>query len=275
MMINLAVVMCTYNRKALTERCICQINEAVKRQSNIQCKIYVCDDRSTDGTAAMLQEKFQNVVLLNGTGKLFWCKSMHLAMQEASKQGYDFYLMVNDDTDFKDNVLVTMFDSFQKAGKSCGIVGSMCYNNICTYGGRTFDKQLIQPNGELQRCYWSNWNCFLIDCEVIKKVGIIDGKYQHACGDYDYSYRMIKAGFPIFVATDYVGEVPRNSYEGTYRDKTLTRKKRLRLLFSPKGAPIYSYFRYHIRVFGFRNLPKYVYGYLSMIGYIFLGKGLN
>lgn len=269
---KLAIVTCSHNRKNLTKRSILQLNQSVMRCADVSCKIYVCDDGSTDGTPEMLKECFENVVLLTGTGKLYWCKSMHMAMKEAVKENYDFYLMVNDDTDFKDNVIQIMLESYEKAGKSCGIVGSMSFENNCTYGGRNADKILLQPNGRLQECNWANWNCFLIDREIVKKVGIIDGKYQHACGDFDYSYRMLQTGFPIFVAADYVGEAQRNSLKGTYHDYSLTRRKRLKLLFSPKGLPAYSYFRYHIKTSKIKELPQYIYSYISIIGYILLNK---
>lgn len=269
---KLAIVMCSHNRKNLTKRSILQLNQSVMRCADVNCKIYVCDDGSTDGTPEMLKESFENVVLLTGTGKLYWCKSMHMAMKEAVKENYDFYLMVNDDTDFKDNAIQIMLESYEQAGKSCGIVGSMFHEGDCTYGGRNADKILLQPNGRLQECIWANWNCFLVDKEVVKQVGIIDGKYQHACGDFDYSYRMLHAGFPIFVATEYVGEAQRNSLKGTYHDYSLTRRKRLKLLFSPKGLPVYSYFRYHIKTSRIKEFPKYIYGYVSIIVYILLNK---
>lgn len=269
---KLAIVMCSHNRKKMTERSVFQLNESIKKCFDVQCKIYVCDDGSTDGTPEMLKENFDNVILLRGTGNLYWCKSMHMAMKVAVKEDYDFYLMVNDDTNFKENVVQIMLESYEQAGKSCGIVGAMCYENVCTYGGRTADKILIQPNGKLQMCDWANWNCFLIDREVVKSVGIIDGKYQHACGDFDYSYRMLQAGFPIYVSTEYVGEAQKNGIEGTYQDYSLTRRKRLKLLLSPKGLPIYSYFRYHIRTSKVKELPIYIYGYISIIVYILLNK---
>lgn len=269
---KLAIVMCSYNRIAMTERSIEQLLVSVKKDSDIQCKIYVCDDGSTDGTPEILKGKFSNIVVLKGNGRLYWCKSMYIAMKEAVKENFDFYLMVNDDTDFKEDVIQIMMESYRQTGTSCGIVGSMYHQNQCTYGGRTKDRMLLCPNGKLQACYWANWNCFLIDRNVVAKVGIIDGKYEHAYGDYDYSYRMIAKGFPIYVATDYVGEAQQNSQVGTYTDNMLSRKKRLQLLFSPKGMPIYSYLRFHMRTSTTKELLKQIYGYLSIIWYILLKK---
>ena len=269
---KMAIIMCCYNRKKLTERSVQQLNKSVEKYPDIHCKIYVCDDGSTDGTCEMLREEFNNVIYLKGSGRLYWCKSMHLAMKTAVQDMHDYYLMVNDDTDFKDNVIKIMMDSYQQAKETCGIVGAMSFNKICTYGGRNIDNKLLLPNGKLQSCVLANWNCFLISREVVDRVGIIDEKYQHAYGDFDYSHRMLKAGIPIYVATEYVGEAQRNSEEGTFQDYTLKRFQRLRLLLSPKGMPIYSYFRYHIRSSGVKGLPRYIYGYLSVVGYIILKK---
>ena len=133
----------------------------------------------------------------------------------------------------------------------------------------------MAPNQKLQQCSWANWNCFLVDREVVKNVGIIDGKYQHSWGDFDYSYRMGKKNYPIYLAIKSIGRCDRNGIEGTFRDTTIGKGKQLRKLFSPKGMPFYSYMRYHMRVYGRMGYIKYLYGYLSIIAYIILGKTLD
>lgn len=274
---RIAIIFCCYNRKGLTKRCLVQLSRQAAQFEEDTFEIYVCDDDSTDGTVEMIEKEFQWVHLLKNGGNLYWCKSMHKGMREAVKEDYDYYLMVNDDVDFAEDALKVMLQSYEMAAKPCAIVGATKTNekDCVSYGGRDKNGMLMVPDGTLKSCELANWNCFLVDKGIISKVGIIDGKYQHAWGDFDYSYRMRRMNYPIYLATDYIGKCDTNSVTGTFRDKSLGRRKQLKKLFSTKGMPFYSYMRYHLKTQGKWRLFKYLYGYLSMIGYILLKKEMK
>ncbi|MCH5258216.1 MAG: glycosyltransferase family 2 protein [Lachnospiraceae bacterium] len=273
---TLAVLLTCYNRKDKTVNCINKLLPQLERL-NLEYKIYICDDRSTDGTYECLKEMLPTHAVFQSSGNLYWCKGMHRVMKDAVADACDYYLMVNDDVDFFDNALQIMFHSYQEADGSCGIVGTTkaISSENFTYGGRDRNKNFVLPEGKEKECFWANWNCFLIDKNVVENVGIIDGKYQHGGGDYDYSYRMWKAGYKIYVARDCVGRCDVNSIEGSFRDKNVKRTVRLKKMFSPKGLPFYSFMRYHMRIGGKRHILLYLYGYLSNIGYILLRKDIK
>ena len=272
---NVAVMLCCFNRKEKTRLCLESILQQVYENSNLSFDIYVYDDHSTDGTVEMIKSEYPQITLLEGKGNAYWCKSMHYLMRYTLNRKYDYYLMVNDDVELYRNAIQVMFESYDKIGSSCGIVGA-CQSKITgeyTYGGRNERQELIAPAKEPQLCSIANWNCFLVDDKVIFKVGIIDGKYQHAFGDYDYSFRMIQNKVPIYVATEYVGTCEKNSYEGSYADASLPRRIRFKKLLSPKGLPFYSYLRYNCRTKGLLNgLKESIPGYASYIYYIILRK---
>ena len=267
--------MCCFNRREYTKRCIETLLQSFKEYGKCKNLIYVCDDGSTDGTKEMLQKEYPQVRLIDSPGNLYWCKSMYRAMKEAVRERFDYYLMVNDDVEFVHNAVEIMMKSYQMARTECGIVGSTKAkeDKVCTYGGRDTGMKLISPNGKLQECVWAEWNCFLIGHKVVEKVGIIDGKYQHAYGDYDYSYRMRKVQLPLYVAIEYVGICEQNSLDGTFRDDSIDKKKRLKLLLSPKGIPFYSFLRYNCKTKGIiAGLRDTVYGYASYVYYIIMKK---
>ena len=274
---RISVLVACFNRKEATRKCLETLSKQLDEREDCLFEIYVYDDGSTDGTYEMLKNDFKNLVVKRGDGKTYWCKSMFFLMELAAERKYDFYLMVNDDVQFEDNFLSKMLDSYKKANCSCGIVGATRSANKgnTTYGGHDLNKTIMSPNGDLQRCFWANWNCFLIDQEVLNRVGLIDGKYQHAWGDFDYSNRMRRQGIPIYLATDYVGECEYNSTKGTYMDNELSRCERLRKLCSPKGLPLYSFFRYNTKVEGIKGVFKTLYGYASIVGYILLNRKID
>lgn len=273
---NVAIMMCCFNRKEKTRLCLESILQQIHENMNFDFDLYVYDDYSTDGTVEMIKSKYPQVILFEGRGGAYWCKSMHYLMRYTQNK-YDYYLMVNDDVKFYQNAIQIMFRSYEKKGGNCGIVGA-CQSKITgeqTYGGRDGKGNIILPSMQLKKCIWANWNCFLIDKYVVDHVGIIDGKFQHAFGDFEYSNRMNKYGFEIFSSFDYVGECEVNSKEGTYVDKNVPRMIRLKKLLSPKGIPLYSYFRYNLKIYGMKGLPMSVYGYCSLIYYILAGKDMS
>lgn len=274
---EISILLTCRNRKEMTRKCIGELIKQLNEQESCLFDIYVYDDGSTDGTYEMLRNEFQGLIVLRGDGTAYWCKSMYCLMDLAVKKKYDFYLMVNDDVQFKNQALNIVLNSYKMAGGICGIVGatSSVKTGEATYGGHSYDTTIISPNGKLQQCYWANWNCFLIDSEVLNRVGLIDGKYQHSWGDFDYSHRMKKRGIPVYLATDFVGECEVNSHKGTYKDNGISRCERLKKLFSPKGLPFYSYFRYNIRTEGVRGTFKAIYGYMSILAYIIFNKKID
>lgn len=272
---KLAILLTCYNRKENTLHCIRKLIDQLEGSSS-DYQFYICDDASTDGTYEELKELLPQGIVVRSSGNLYWCKGMNMVMQMAVQDKYDFYLMINDDVDFYDDAINTMFETYHKVGKSCGVVGATqsMDGKSYTYGGKDINNKLILPSDSLNECVWANWNCFLIDHHVVENVGIIDNKYQHAWGDYDYSYRMRERKYPIVVTVRSIGRCDLNAKDGTYMDNRVGRFRRLKKLLSPKGQPFYSYMRYHMRVYGKRGIIKYIYGYISIIAYIFMKRQL-
>lgn len=272
---KLAVLLTCFNRKEKTLNCIKKLLPQLD-SSGYKYKIFICDDKSNDGSYESLKKLLPKHIVLQSPGNFYWSKGMYTVMYMAAEQQYDYYLMINDDVDFFDNALSIMLSSYYKAGKSCGIVGSTVTktDESLTYGGRMElrDPRPIAPQKNLIKCRYANWNCFLIDHSVIEKIGCIDGKYRHGYGDYDYSMRMGKKGIPIYTAVGSVGYCEKNKSENTFRDKTLTRRERLKKLTGPKGVPFFSYFRYHIKNEGIHRIPACLYGYSCYIIAILLKK---
>ena len=263
---KIAIVLCTYNRMEKTKRCINTLLMSIEKYADVEYTFYVCDDNSLDGTRDFLLS-IPNLILINSPGKLYWSKSMHRAMKRAYEDNPDFFLMINDDVDFLIDSFSTMLSSYEKIHCCCGIVGTTLgqENDEITYGGRDKDNKIVVPSKEMNKCMWANWNCFLIGREVVESIGLIDGKYEHSYGDFDYSYRMHKKNIPIYVAVKPVGRCDNNSIRGTYQDVALDRRNRMKNLFSPKGLPIYSFFRFNIKVHGWTSVFKYMYIYFSLV----------
>lgn len=275
---KIAFLLTCYNRKEFTVRCLKKLWELSEKRPEHQYHTIVCDDNSTDGTVEEIEKRLPDVEVILTTGNNYWCKGMYIAMQKAFEQKYQLYFMINDDVEFFDSMLDIMLHSYESVSMNglCGIVGTTIshLDGRITYGGRKgeFDLTFVAPQIDMQICGVANWNCFVIPHEVIERIGLIDGKYAHSFGDFDYSMRMGRADIPIYVAEDYVGYCERNGIEGTFQDTSLKRIERLKRLYGKKGIPLYSSMRYYKKNFGFRYCFLTLYHHCKAVKDIILGK---
>lgn len=274
--IKIAVILTCFNRIKKTENCLNKLLESAdKSQYSPDIVFSVCDDGSMDGTHEMLEQYKSVVKVVNGTGKLFWARGMAKAFENVSQEEFDFYLMVNDDVDFYDDVFDTLLGNyFDSEDKSIAIVGATQDHNSkeYTYGGYLWNGKAIKkimkpikPDSDNLYCNTANWNCVLLPTWIYKAVGKIDTNYEHSFADFDYSNRIIKSGFKMYVANKYVGLCNRNSEVGTWRDKSLPFKKRITLLHKPNGFPPKSSWRYARKYYGIAAPYRFIMPYVTII----------
>ena len=276
---KLSIIITYYNRRVKTERCIQQLIKSAKKVENLQITFFVCDDGSTDETTDAIDKICrQNGVDLyvnKGTGNLFWARGMASAMQEAEKHIADFYLMVNDDVDFDDDAIQIMLDAYElSAEKKCAIVGSTkdASTGEHTYGGEYWEfyrfkdsTQQVKPSVPMKKCNRANWNCFLIPVSLYDEIGKIDSYYEHGAADFDYTKRIIDAGYDVFVADRYIGFCSRNEKKGTWCDPELPMMQRIRAMNKKNGLPPKSQWYFCKKMYGRYAFWYFVRPYLSIL----------
>ena len=273
---RLAIVFTCFNRKNKTKNCLDRLiysKEICAYKPEIH--FFVCDDCSNDGTVEMLNEYKDYGDVITGTGNLFWAKGMGRALEAAKNWNPDFYIMVNDDVEFENNVLEIMLNNyFMYSGKMHAIVGATRdrITGEFTYGGhlwnwKAYPKRItpVLPSDSNKECNTTNWNCFLISDQLFNKVGDIDTVYEHSYADFDYSNRITLLKYKIYTADKYIGFCSRNGDKGTWRDKKLTVKERFRLLNRPNGFPPKSNWHYAKKYYGIWAPYMFVRPYLSIL----------
>ena len=247
---RIAILITCHNRREKTIRCLGAVADS-KLASNFQIAVFLVDDGSKDGTALAVHRKFPFVHIIQGNGSLYWNGGMHLAWEEASKQDFDYYFWLNDDTYLFADSLARMLETFEKIpnGESVRtiIIGTTIdpKSGRPTYGGQVkvsrwngFKFRLAIPENKPLPCDTLNGNCALIPREVFRIVGNLEEKFIHTMGDIDYGLRARIKGCSIWVATGFIGECTRNSLEGTYCDATLSPISRVKQMLQPKGLPM-------------------------------------
>ena len=85
--------------------------KCLRAQKNVDLRIVVVDDGSTDGTASFLAQQ-QDLAVLKGDGSLWWAgamqKALHFVRREANTG--DFFIFVNNDTKIAEDFVATLVE---------------------------------------------------------------------------------------------------------------------------------------------------------------------
>ena len=276
---KIAVLLTVYNRKDKTVNCLRSLQDTLKDKSGFDVKIFLTDDKSTDGTREAIQkEKFDlDISLLEGTGSLYWNGGMINSWRAALQENMDFdgYLLVNDDikvlSDFWDDLSTAdsyCFKHFKKHGIYTGstkdpISGKFTYGGFNYINKFTLMDSFVLPDGfSFQECEACHANICFISKEVVESEGIFCEKYVHGGTDHDYTYLAHKHGFPILVLPHYSAECENNHGGGR---KALTLKERIADAKSPLGNNFYNTLLFNRRCFPYRLPFVFMTGILKIL----------
>lgn len=260
---KVTVIFTCYNRKEKSMKCI---KTLTGQDFEIEYRFIVVDDNSTDRTAEAILSLENDVKLLRGTGSLFWAGGMRKGIEAylELEPDSDYVLLVNDDVEFSEGI-VNKLIAESKEKKDAVIVGATCDDSgAFTYGAmqlivprkKDLYRQVSPAEGNVE-CDTFNCNCVLLSGATIRKAGNFDPIYTHSLADIDYGLRLRKLGFHIYSSEEYVGVCNKNSIKGTWADRSLSRRERLKKKESPKGAPCKEWFHFMKKNFGVLPAIRY------------------
>lgn len=261
---SIAVLITCFNRKEKTLNCL----ENLFHITN-DVDVYLVDDNSNDGTKEAIKNSFPQVHIISGNGNLFWNRGMHIAWQTAmSEADYDFFLWLNDDSIPYPYLLQELLHC-SKLKDDKAIISGLIENAEKTkviYGGRDFERNLIQATGKMESIRNLNGNVVLVPSVVVKKIGILDPYFHHDLGDVDYGYRAQKNNIEVVtterpVAYGFENPIMR------MRLKSSSLKERIKYLYSPLGANPRINFYFRKKYFGYLNAIMY-FCFLHFLNFI-------
>ena len=270
---KICAILTCYNRCEITTRCVKSLADSNRR---LHITFVIVDDASSDRTVESLERlksEDYDIHILHGDGNLFWCGGMRKGIAYAkSMQEYDYYMLINDDVDFYQEIIEQMVDEVGTTDKI--LVGATCDSNgQFSYGGVRYKGKSIKYTGlepaSQEKCHTFNANCVLLPKSIFMKADNIDETYIHTLGDFDFGLSLYKKGYEIKMFSKYVGICNWNSIAGTWWDKSLSIGERIRKKEQPKGAPFQKWFYFLKKNFGLRK--ALVYGFTPYIR-IVLGK---
>lgn len=209
---SVAIIVINWNGYALTRRCLLSLLEV--NYSNFT--IILVDNGSEDGSFEKLKEEFKSPVFLANKENLGFTGGNNSGITYALEKQYDFILLLNNDTEVDPDFLKELLD-LQKSQPNVGMVQPLIlfHDNrevIWSAGGKyiaplgiakTHDsqKKLDASKVEDKILDWATGCCILIPRQVIEKVGSLKQSYFAYFEDVDWSLRIRKAGYSIYLAS--------------------------------------------------------------------------
>ena len=274
---RIAVLMTSHNRRELTLASLASVFRQ-EGAEDFELAVFLVDDGCTDGTGEAVRSRFPQVRVLEGNGSLYWNGGMRMAFDAAMKEGFDGYILLNDDTVLYDDALLRVVRSAraeQEAGRPRVVVGSTRSPETGkhTYGGfamRTrglamWGEPVMPHVSEAVVCDTMNGNFALIPAEIVAAVGNLEERFRHQFGDLDYGLRARRAGFEVVVAPGYVGLCSANTTASVWRDSSVPLARRWKSVLSPKGVPVKEWLLFTRRHYGWRWVHYALSPYLRML----------
>jgi GT2 family glycosyltransferase len=212
------IVIPVHNRFEKTRDCL----RSLQQQKEDDFTIVVVDDGSTDETKEMIRNEFPQVVLLSGSGNLWWVgavnKGLRYVMSVCKLE--DYILILNNDLVVLSDYITNLLRAAQS--KPNAIIGSVETTekspNIIKNGGydvkwNTAKNTIINkgknlgefPNHFLMPVSKLTGRGTLFPSTVFREVGLYDCDHFKQCGDTELTSRaLLQYGYDLFVSYDAV-----------------------------------------------------------------------
>jgi N-acetylglucosaminyl-diphospho-decaprenol L-rhamnosyltransferase len=214
-MAEISVIILNWNTRDLLAQCLDSLEQ---HKADLQLEVIVVDNASTDGSQAMLQEKYPQVQLIANSQNVGFAKGNNQAMQIA--QG-DYFLLWNSDAFATPGAIQALLRLAEKEPKA-GIIGAQLRNAdnsfqasftpfpnqwqeflILTGLGRTLIGHAypsLGPEEEKgsQIVDYVEGACLLVRREAYQEVGGLDEGYFMYAEEVDWCYTLVKHGWQIW-----------------------------------------------------------------------------
>ena len=215
---DLSVIIVNWNTKKLLEDCLKSI---FKFTENVTFEVIVVDNGSKDGSQAVVKKKFPQVKLIPNSNNLGFAKANNQGIKIAKGE---YVLLLNSDTYLIENSFKKLVEKTNEFDE-LGALGPLLLNEDRSiqqsvgffphlpqvFWWMTFIDDL--PGGTALKPYhvdhdsfykskhevdWVTGAAFLIPKKVIVTVGMLDEKIFMYGEDFEWCFRIKKAGFKVY-----------------------------------------------------------------------------
>ena len=233
---DLSVIIVSWNTRDLLAQClesvVRQQSPDLRQQSNsaghlsvvctLSSDVWVVDNASSDGSAAMVRERFPQVRLIENRENVGFARANNQGIRASTGR---YVLLLNSDTIVEPDALTRMVE-FMDAHPDAGIVGAYirnpdrspqyCFGRFPTITSETvfaFGLDLHRPfsarfapqvgfEEDFIETDWVLGAGLMVRRQALDRVGLFDEDYFMYSEEVDLAYRVKKAGWKVFVLRD-------------------------------------------------------------------------
>ncbi|WP_291777390.1 glycosyltransferase family 2 protein [Cecembia sp.] len=210
---SVALIIINWNGFLLTKRCLLSLEKILYPK----VQIIVVDNGSKDGSLEKLQKEFTTPYYLKNDKNLGFTGGNNLGIAYAMDKGFDYIVLLNNDTEVKPDFLEELL-RVQQSHPKAGLVQPLILfqdepDKIWSAGGKyikplglakTRGDRMEMKDYQLrnQLLDWATGCCLLIPRHVIQEVGPLENSYFAYFEDVDWSLRIRAAGYRIYLASN-------------------------------------------------------------------------
>ena len=238
-MVDLSVVVVSYNVVGLLRRCVA----SVYQESGYSIELFVVDNASTDGSAPMVQAEFPSVRLIQNAENVGFVRANNQALRLAVGR---YLLLLNPDAEVRPGALGTMI-AYLDASLEVGALGPKLLNAdgsvqssrrrfptratgfvestvvqqwwpSCRLLGRYYCSDV--PDDVPQEVDWVTGACLMVRREAVEQVGLLDERFFMYSEELDWCYRIKRAGWKVV----YLPSAEVVHYEARSSEQNLARR---------------------------------------------------
>lgn len=171
-------------------------------------KIFVVDNASTDNSILQLQAECPQVEIIKNDDNYGFAEANNIGMETALKQGYDYFLIINNDVEVAPDMLTHLL---LHASETTVTVPKIYYespNNLIWSAGGYIDSNYEAKHRGLRQKDEGQFDkecevetatgcCLLVHKTIYEKIGGFDRNYFMYCEDTDWCHRMRAEGIKI------------------------------------------------------------------------------
>ncbi len=210
-MIQLSIVVLSYNTKTLTLNCIKSIANRYGSEINKgELEIIVVDNASTDGSQSAIlniKNKISNMQLIENKANVGFARGCNIGAGNAEGK---YILFLNSDTQILDKGFLNMLD-FLESHPEVAILGGKLHNTdgsvqlsagkfytlfnlvVMLLGMERFGMLRSSPD-KIKQVDWVSGACMMLNKEIFKKLGRFDEHFFMYMEDMELCFRYKKLG---------------------------------------------------------------------------------
>ena len=218
-MIDLSIIIVNWNTRDLLAQCLQSVYDTVR---GLEFEVFVVDNASTDGSAAMVRERFPQVQLIENGENVGFARANNQAIERSTGH---YVLLLNSDTVVTPGAIEALV-KFADLRPDAGAVGPQLLNGdgsfqasyaqfptlwtevLLLWGiarvvySRYFPSNPPEHSQETCECDWVGGACLLVRKEAIAEVGTLDEDYFLYVEEADWCYRLKQRGWKILYYPD-------------------------------------------------------------------------